>query len=194
MGASKSVAEGRAGPARGLQVLFEVPAVIVTFAIMLHTAANAILRTFANEPIPETLAIVQYWYLPIVAFLGFIVAQYRGQHIATDLVYQMLPNAVRPYVLAFVMGACSLLSLGFTWFSWPEAQHAMEIHKTAGVSDVPSWPTYYLPVLAFAGLTVLFAVAAVRSVTRPAEGRLSAEAEEALHQESAAASGREDSA
>jgi TRAP-type C4-dicarboxylate transport system permease small subunit len=184
-GAPKSRTETRR---RGFEILIEVPTVIVTFVIMLHITANALLRSFADGPIPETLEIVQFWYLPIVAFLGFIVAQYRGQHITTDLVFQKLPKAVRPYVLSFVMAICSVLSLGFTWFSFPEAQRARDIHKTAGVSDVVSWPTYFLPVVAFAALTVLFAIAAVRAVTRPEEHQFVADAEEALRIERMAAS------
>jgi TRAP-type C4-dicarboxylate transport system permease small subunit len=151
----------------GFEYLIEVPAVIVTFLMMLHVTANAVLRTFANAPLPDTLEITQYWYLPIVAFLGFVAAQHRGQHIAADLIFEHLPHVVRPYVLSFMFVLCTVVSAGFTWFSWPEALHSYDITRTAGVSDLISWPAYFLPPLAFGILTVQFAWAAVRAITDP---------------------------
>ncbi|GAA2853203.1 hypothetical protein GCM10010517_11020 [Streptosporangium fragile] len=151
----------------GVELLIEVPAVIVTFVMMIHITANALLRALANSPLPNTLEIVQYWYLPTVAFLGFVAAQYRGQHIAADLVFQMLPDVTRRYVLALVFVLCTVLSAGFAWFSWGEAVHAMQTGKTAGVSDVVAWPAYFLVPLAFASLTVQFGLASLRAVTHP---------------------------
>ena len=151
-----------------LEYFIEVPAVIVTFVMMFHITGNAILRTFANAPLPDTLEITQYWYLPIVAFLGFIAAQHRGQHIAADLIFERLPHAVRPYVLALMFALCTVVAAGFAWFSWPEALHSYDIGRTAGVSDLVSWPTYFLPPIAFAVLTLQFAWATVRSITDPA--------------------------
>lgn len=153
-----------------LRLLIEVPAIVVTFVMMLHITANALLRSFANSPLPNTLEIVQYWYLPFVAFIGFMAAQQRGQHIAADLVFQLLPHPVRRFVLA---GGCFLaaaLSLGFAWYGLGEALHAMDVRMTAGVSNVVSWPAYFLVPIAFASLTLQFSVAAVRAVLRPEQG------------------------
>ena len=152
--------------------LIEVPAVIVTFVMMLHITANALMRAFADDPLPDTLELVQYWYLPIVAFLGFIAAQHRGQHIAADLIFERLPRVVRPYVLCLMWILCAAVSAGFTWFGWPEAVHAYKLTRTAGVSDLVSWPTYFLPPLCFGILTVQFGWAAVRAITKPEEGQV----------------------
>jgi TRAP-type C4-dicarboxylate transport system permease small subunit len=153
---------------RVFEYLIEVPAVIVTFVMMIHITANALMRTFADEPLPNTLEITQYWYLPIVAFLGFVAAQHRGQHIAADLIFERLPHVVRPYVLSLMFGLCTLVCAGFAWFSVADALDAYEVRRTAGVSELISWPTYFLPTLAFAILTVQFAWAAVHAITDPA--------------------------
>ncbi|MGV2386697.1 MAG UNVERIFIED_CONTAM: TRAP transporter small permease, partial [Thermobifida fusca] len=152
---------------RVIELLIEVPAVTVTFVMMLHITANALLRSFANSPLPNTLEYVQYWYMPIVALLGFVAAQLRGQHIAADLVFRMLPRAAKPYVTAVGCAASALLAAGFAWYGWQEAVHAWEITMTAGVSDVISWPVYFLVPLAFASLTVQFAWATVRAIRHP---------------------------
>lgn len=151
--------------------LIEVPAVIITFLMMCHITANALLRAFASSPLPNTLEIVQYLYLPVVAFLGFIAAQHRDQHITADLIFQMLPRAVRRYVMACILFLCAGLCAAFTWFVWGDAVHAMEIGKTAGVSDLVSWPAYFFAPLAFAVMTVQFLLAGVRGLARSGADR-----------------------
>ncbi len=162
------------------ELLIEVPAVVVTFVMMIHITANALMRTFLNDPIANTLEITQYWYLPIVAFLGFIAAQARGQHIAADLVFEQLPDVTKRWFLAVIFLIAAVVAAGFAWFGWGEAQHAREIGKTAGVSDVVSWPTYYLVPLAFGSLTFQFLWAAVRSVTHPEDDHFISDPDDAL--------------
>ncbi|WP_244928924.1 TRAP transporter small permease [Nocardioides sp. W7] len=152
---------------RGFELLIEVPAVLITFLMMLHVTANAVMRTWFDSPIDNTLEMVEYWYLPLVAFLGFIAAQHRGQHIAADLVFEMLPAVTKRFVLAFVFVLCSVVVAGFAWFGWGEAMHAKEIGKTAGVSDLIAWPAYFLVPLAFGSLTIQFLVAAWRALLHP---------------------------
>lgn len=152
---------------RGLQLLIEVPAVVITFLMMAHVTANAVMRTWFDSPIDNTLEMVEFWYLPLVAFLGFIAAQHRGQHIAADLVFEMLPTVTRRFVLAFVFVLCSVVAAGFAWFGWGEAMHAKDIGKTAGVSDLIAWPAYFLVPLAFGSLTIQFLSAAWQAVRHP---------------------------
>lgn len=146
------------------ELLIEIPAVVVTFVMMIHITANALLRTFKDAPIDNTLEITQYWYLPIIAFLGFIAAQARGQHIAADLIYERFPEVTKRYVLAVLSVLAAGVCLGFAWFGWGEAVHAQEIGKTAGVSDLVAWPPYYLVPLAFGVMVVQFLYAAFKAV------------------------------
>lgn len=175
----------------GPELLIEVPAVIVIFVMMGHVVANAALRTWWDNPIDHTLEIVEYWYLPLVAFLGFIAAQHRGQHIAADLIYERLPTVVRGAVLFVVLVVCAVTSLGFAWFGWEEAQHAHEIRMTAGVSTVPAWPTFYLVPLAFGSLTIQFLYGAVKSLLHPEDGQVITDPDDALVLEQVAESGAE---
>lgn len=147
-------------------LLIEVPAVLVTFVMMVHITANALMRTFADEPIRHTLEVTQYWYLPIIAFLGFMAAQARGQHIAADLIYERFPEATKRYVLAVLAVVSAVVCLGFAWFGWGEAVHAKEIGKTAGVTDLPAWQPYFLVPFAFGVLVVQFLYSAVRALVK----------------------------
>ncbi|MBM9465593.1 TRAP transporter small permease [Aeromicrobium sp. YIM 150415] len=146
------------------ELFLEVPVVIVTFVMMLHITANALLRAFANRPLANTLEITQYWYLPIVAFLGFIAAQHRGQHVAADLVYQLLPPVTKRFVLGISFLVVAVVSVGFAWFGLQEALHSFDIRRTAGVSDLPAWPPYFLVPLAFGSLSIQFTYAGLRAL------------------------------
>jgi TRAP-type C4-dicarboxylate transport system permease small subunit len=146
-----------------LEWLIEVPAVIVVFAMMLHVSANALSRSLLDHPLPNTLEVVQYWYLPIVALLGFVAAQARGQHIAADLIYERLPRSARPVVLGVLLLLSAAVCVAFAWYSWPEALEAFETRRTAGVSSVPVWPVVFLVPAVFAVLSVQMVVAAVQA-------------------------------
>ncbi|NKY55138.1 TRAP transporter small permease [Nocardia flavorosea] len=159
-------ASARASGARPhrLRLLIEVPAVIVLFVMMIHVTANALLRAFASSPIQNTLEITQYIYLPIIALLGFVAAQQRGEHIVADLVTHYFPRQVRRGVLFAGYTVALIVSAGFAWFGLEEALHARDIGQTAGVSTVVSWPVLFLVPVVFAVLTVQFGLAAVRAV------------------------------
>lgn len=146
---------------QAFDLAIEVPAVVVTFVMMTHVTANAVMRKYFSHPIDYTLEITQYWYMPILAFLGFMAAQRRGQHIAADLVFQMLPTVARRYVLAFFYLIAALVVAGLAKYGWGEAEFAREIEKHAGITPVPAWQPYYLAPLAFAVMTVQFLGAAI---------------------------------
>lgn len=149
---------------RVLAFVIEVPAVLVTVVMMVHVTANAVMRTYFDRPLDHTLEIVQYWYMPVIALLGFVAAQLHGQHIATDLVFAKLPRSLQPIVLCSVFSLAAVLTAGCAWFGWAEAIEAQEIGKSAGISTIPAWPVYYLVPIVFGVLTIQFAVQAVRGL------------------------------
>lgn len=175
---------------RLLEAVIEVPAVAVTFLMMAHITANALLRTFWNSPIHNTLEYVQYWYMPVIACLGFISAQHRGQHIAADMLFERLPKRAQPLVLGVLLATCAAVCAGFAWFGWNEAVDAYEIKKVAGVSTVPAWPAYFLVPVTFATLTVQFALGAVRALKHPESEHFITDPDDALLLEQFAADER----
>jgi TRAP-type C4-dicarboxylate transport system permease small subunit len=157
--------------------VFTWPSVVIVVAMLVHVNVNALMRTFANEPVRYTLEITQYWYMPALAMLAFVVAQLRNQHLVVDLV----DGWVRPRTLDAIVGAGSLVSAvicaGFAWFGLGEAVFATEIGQTAGSSTLPGWPTYWFVPLCFTALTVLFGASGVRLLLRAIRPQRVAEVE-----------------
>lgn len=146
------------------ELLVEIPAIVVMFIMMIHITANALMRTFARSPLPNTLEITEYWYMPIIVFIGFVAAQMRGEHTKADFIFNALPKVTHRYVLGVAYAAISIVCVGFAWFGFQEAMTAFEVRRMAGSSHVVSWPTYFLPPLAFGVMIVQFAYASVHSL------------------------------
>lgn len=153
------------------ELLIEIPAVLVTFVMMIHITANALLRTFARAPIAHTLEITEFWYMPIIVFIGFIAAQMRKEHTKADLIFNYLPIVTQRWVLGIAYIAVTVTTFGFAWFGLLEAITAFEVRRTAGASSLPAWPTTFLAPISFGVLTVQFAIFAVQTFLGKATDR-----------------------
>lgn len=147
-------------------LVVEIPAVAVLIVMSVHVVANAVLRTYWHKPISNTLEVVQYWYLPIIALLGIIAAQSRGQHLAADLIFRHLPAFGKRFFSILGLVVSVVVCAGFTWFGLREALEAYEIKKTGGISGLTIWPVYFLVPVTFFYLfvTYLFLLVTGRSL------------------------------
>lgn len=148
-----------------LALMIEIPAVLVTMVMMLHVSVNALLRSFASSPIAYTNEVTEYWYMPIIVFLGFLAAQLRDEHVKADFIYNMLPGVTRKYILGVAYGVITVVSFGFAWYGAMEALDAFSTLRRAGISSLPAWPTYFMAPFAFGVLTVQFALVSVKKLS-----------------------------
>lgn len=138
--------------------------VIVIMLMMLHVLANVAGRSLFGEPVRGTNEWVGYIWLPLVALIGFIVSVVRGQTIDADLIYQRLPWELRREVRFFTSLVSSAVSLGFTYYGYLEAVHALEVGTNAPASEVYIAPIFLLVPIAFGVLTVLFFIDAIQAI------------------------------
>ena len=129
--------------------------------MMLHIVTHALMRSLFDAPIYGTNEIVEYWYLPIVALLGIPASQLQKEHITVT----MLTERARPATASvFTVFACilgTLVSLAFAWFGLIKALEYMVIGSTADVSDIITWPVYFLVPIVFVLLATLYILDAV---------------------------------
>src|SRR5699024_10288631 len=129
--------------------------------MMVHIVVHALARSIFDAPIYGTNEIVEYWYLPIVALLGIPAAQLEKEHIRVTMVIERARPATASVfkIYACILGA--LVSLAFAWFGLDKALENMAIGQTADVSDIITWPVYFLVPIAFVLLAVLYVLDAV---------------------------------
>ncbi|MDZ8275043.1 TRAP transporter small permease [Microbacterium aquimaris] len=149
--------------ARRATLTLEVIAAAMVFMMMVAVLVNVVSRYFLGRPVQGTSEVVGFVLLPAVVFIGYVVAQVRGATIEADIVYQRFPRAIRREVRAFTSFVSALVCLGFAWYGLDEAVHSTQIGRTAPASDVLIAPVYWLVPGAFAVLTVLFVLDAIRA-------------------------------
>lgn len=145
------------------------PAVFVLIAMALHIAVNALSRRILGDPLPFTLEVSQYWYLPVVAGLGFVVAQLRNDHIVADLLFDRFPRASRPWVDGLGLGLSAIVTAGASWFTLMTALQSFERNRTAGHSPLPTWPAEVIVGLSLAALAVLLILRAISVIRDPSK-------------------------
>lgn len=143
--------------------------------MMVHIVTHALARSLFDAPIYGTNEIVEYWYLPIVALLGIPAAQLQKEHITVT----MLTERARPATASvFTVFACllgALVSIAFAWFGLMKALANMAIGQTADVSDIITWPVYFLVPIVFVLLAVLYVLDAVVIARSGAADRVTGE-------------------
>lgn len=137
------------------RVLTTITAIAV-IVMMLHIVVHALARSLFDAPIYGTNEIVEYWYLPVVALLGIPAAQLQKEHITVTMVTERArPTTASAFkVFACVLGAH--VSIGFAWFGLMKALENMAIGSTADVSDIITWPVYFLVPIVFVLLAALY--------------------------------------
>lgn len=151
--ANVSENQGRSDPfwVRGVERIVTVCSAVAGVMIVLM-AINIIVdftsRKLLNHPLPGTLELVSYVWMPGLSLLALGYAQIRGEQIRVELIADEAKPAVRR-VLAifaeFVAVACVTV-LGLLLFQ--EFIHVLEIHKTASIVRwVPYWPGYLMLVI-----------------------------------------------
>jgi len=129
---------------------------VATIVMMFHVLANVVARKVFNHPLPATLEITQYWYMPVLAMLGILAAQIAMENLRADILFSRFPPAAR-VVLAIVTNAiAALVCLAFAWYSLDEAMENARIGQTAGISLLPIWWVGFVVPVTFALLAYVF--------------------------------------
>lgn len=147
-----------------VQRAIESLAAIVMFLMILQVAANAFARFFLASPIYGTLELSQYWYLPIVALLGFVAAQSRNEHIEADILFAAIPPEAQRWVAAAVQILSAIVAAAFAWFGSIEAIYAFDIGAVAGTTAIIVWPVLMLLPIAFTLFACLCVARAVYEI------------------------------
>lgn len=142
------------------RALSSITAVVIVL-MMLHVVAHALLRFFFNAPIYGTNEIVAYWYLPAIALLGIPAAQLQREHITVTIAVERMSSLGRTVFTVFGCALGFLVSIGFAWFGFHEALENMHMGSTAGVTDIITWPIYFLVPVVFVLLAVLYVIDAL---------------------------------
>lgn len=128
---------------------------LVVLLMMGHIVVDVIARAFFNAFLPDTLAIVQYVWMPSLVALGLGYALVRGEHLRVDLLTS--PTGPRLQRIIEIVGMVSILVMAgaLVWFGVESAQIAQQRGERAvGAHWVPIWPYRWVVLIGLASLAL----------------------------------------
>lgn len=147
-------------------VFFSVAAAVIV-VLMLHMVVDVAGRFLFNKPIPGTLEIVTFWWMPIIVFLSLGWAQQRGEHITVTLLTERLSPAWRRFaescgdVLSLVVVAI------LAWYTFEGALKGFEVGQSSiGSVSVPIWPVKFIAAIGLVGYFLQLIAAVYRRYSK----------------------------
>lgn len=120
---------------------------ILVILLVLHVAADVVMRNVFGAPLTGTIEIVSMIYMIGICFLPLALAEERDAHISVEVVTNMMPRrAVR--VLTILGTLITIVALtALCWRTWLEAMAQMRkgaVMIVAGSDPMLTWPSYFL--------------------------------------------------
>jgi len=166
-GPSSDEAEARwLGWVDRFSVVLAALAGIATALMMANVIADVIGREFFNHPLPGTLDLTQYVWMPSLVALGLGYALLRGEHIRESLLTG--PTGERTQRGVEIVGMVfTLVVVGlFIWFGFEKAQASIASGESAiGTEWLAIWPYRLVLLVGLSGLFLQSLAQLVRAVT-----------------------------
>lgn len=129
-----------------------VVAGIVIVVLMLHVAANVILRLAADQQMTSTIEITSQWWMPLALYTALASTEENSEHIQVTILSDALPAKTRRTAVRTAKLTSFLAVAVLTYASARSAAASFEIREvTFGVAEVPVWP---VKALVMVGLVV----------------------------------------
>lgn len=125
---------------------------VAALALMINVIVDVIGRSLFNRPLPPTLELTQFAWMPILISLGLGYALQRGEHIrVTLLTSPTTPRTQR--VIEIISLAFTLATVGvLTYFTVLRAERATAIGEVAvGTPWIPVWLIRWIVVVGLIG-------------------------------------------
>lgn len=130
-------------------------AVVVVMCI--HVSIAVVSRAAFSVTLTGTIEIVSSYYMVTLAFLPWVFAQQTRQHITVDVVFAILPNAMRRWVQALADLLTMALIVFFTYALIEMATRQTRFGELVetGLVAIPIWPGRWVAVAGAAGMAVV---------------------------------------
>ena len=139
---------------------------VATVGLMINIVLDVVGRYFFSRPLPGTLDLSQYAWMPSLVSLALGYALLRGEHIRVNLL--TAPTGPRTQRIIEIVGMTLTLatSVFFLWFSIEKSAQAMDFGEMAvGAHWLAIWPFRWVVAVGVLGLLLQSAAQLLRAVT-----------------------------
>lgn len=118
---------------------------IAMVLMAVHVSMDALGKYLLSLPIPATLEVVAYYYMPAVAALPIAHVELKGGHVALEMIFDAFPRALQRLVLV-VKGVLMTAFIGLlTFLAGREALRKFEIGEYMfGEYPIIIWPGRFI--------------------------------------------------
>lgn len=136
--------------ARASQLVALIGAIALIF-MLVHVAADVLLRNTLQTPIPATNEIVSRYYMVLIAFLPIAYVENTRSMVSVEVIEGMLGKALLKVSDLFVLMITVPVYACLTWVTFIAAIQNWEIGSFVDVQgiQIPIWPSYFLPAFGF---------------------------------------------
>ncbi|GAA1054300.1 TRAP transporter small permease [Dietzia natronolimnaea] len=152
---------------RKLEWVLSALAALALLLMMLVSLGNALSRTWFQAPLYGANEIVSQWFLPAAVLLSIAGAQVWKQHIDVTLAIETLNPRNLAWIRLIVYSLSAAVCVAFAWYGFLEALKQTGINATAGITSLPTWPSYYLVPLGFTVAAIVFVLDAWMGFKKP---------------------------
>lgn len=149
-----------------ISIVLAVLAALITASLMINVIADVLGRGLFNRPLPGTIDLTQYAWMPSLISLALGYALLRGEHIRVSLLTG--PIGPRAQRVIEVIGMASTLVV-VTFFIWFGVEKAFDSARTSehavGAPWLTIWPFRVVLVVGMIGLLLQALAQLIRAVT-----------------------------
>lgn len=144
----------------------------------INVIVDVLMRNIARAPLPGTLDLVTYVWMPCLALLALGWAQIQNEQIRVTLLVDSTSVRARRRQAAVGEAICAVVGAWMAYLAVQEAIHSYTIVETTiGLTWLPLWPVRVVVALSFS----IYALSAVARIYRILSGeRLMTEIEQGL--------------
>ena len=132
-------------------------AAAVIVAMCLHISVAVVCRVVFRVSLPATIEIVSYYYMVIVTFLPLALAQVLNEHVSVDILFEICPEWLKPWLQRFA-DLLTMLVIGVFCAAMVRSairQTASSEYSRTGLFDLPIWPARWIVPLGLAAMLLV---------------------------------------
>ena len=139
-------------------------AALALAVLALNIIADVLGRVVFNSPIPGTLEVTAYWWMPMLTLLAYAYTEREQEHIKVTILLDTLPTRMRQIVEGSFGLVAIVLLVFLARHALTEAVDSAEIGQTTSSSPpVAIWPFKFLAVVGIGMLALQIAATTLRN-------------------------------
>ena len=148
----------------GVLSLLALLGAVATLMLMLHVAADIVMRNVWNAPIPATWEVVTHYYMVSLAFIPLAWVEKTGGMVQVEVINGALSPTMMKISDLIVVVITVVIYATLAWVTYRAAVGRTNVGAFVMANQVRviTWPAYWIPPLGFGLAAVSVALRGIR--------------------------------